>query len=93
MDALGVDIEALKPFMTPIFEEKIRIIREVFNHNARMYSEILTRNPYLPAILERYEQTVGELKHLIEIRDAQTLQKRLQAAGKSFPAMTKDSPA
>ncbi|OPY11965.1 MAG: T-protein [Syntrophus sp. PtaB.Bin001] len=93
MDALGVDIEALKPFMTPIFEEKIRIIREVFNHNARMYSEILTRNPYLPAILERYEQTVGELKHLIEIRDAQTLQKRLQKAGIRFPAMTKDSPA
>lgn len=93
MDALGLDIGALKPFMTPIFEEKLRIIKEVFNHNARMYSEILTRNPYLPAILDQYEQIVGELKRLVEIRDAQSLQKRLQDAGERFPAMTKENPA
>jgi prephenate dehydrogenase len=92
MDALGTDIEALKPFTTPIFEEKIRIIKEVFSHNARMYSEILTRNPYLPAILESYEQTVKELKHLIEIRDARTLQQTLQDAGKRFPEMAKSNP-
>jgi prephenate dehydrogenase len=58
-----------------------------------MYSEILTRNPYLPAILEQYEQTVKELKHLIEIRDAQSLQKRLQDAGERFPVIIKDNPA
>ncbi|SEM15507.1 prephenate dehydrogenase [Syntrophus gentianae] len=89
MTALGTDIEALKPYMTPIFEEKIRIIKEVFSHNARMYSEILTRNPYLPVILESYEQTVKELKNLIDIRDAKTLEKQLQDAGNRFPEMFK----
>ena len=89
MEALGTDLEALKPFMTPIFEEKIRVIREVFLHNARMYSEILTRNPYLPDILEQYEKTMRELKHLIEVRDAPALQKRLQDAGVRFPEIVK----
>jgi len=93
MEALGTDIEALQPFMTPIFEEKIRVIKEVFSHNARMYSEILTRNTYLPAILEQYEQTMRELKHLIETRDAHTLQKRLQDAGARFPDVVRKNPA
>jgi len=92
MNAMGTDIEALKPFTTPIFEEKIRIIKEVFSHNARMYSEILTRNPYLPAILEQYEQTMKKLKYLIEMRDASTLEKWLQDAGNRFPEMVKRDP-
>jgi len=92
MDKLGTDLETLKPFMTPIFEEKIRVIKEVFSHNARMYSEILTRNPYLPDILDQYEQTMRELKHLIETRDANTLQKRLQDAGARFPEVVKKNP-
>ncbi len=92
MEALDTDIQKLKPFTTPIFEEKIRIIKEVFSHNARMYSEILTRNPYLPAILDQYEQTVREIKHLIEIRDACTLQKKLQNAGDRYPEMVKQNP-
>lgn len=93
MNAMGTDIEALKPFMTPIFEEKTRIIKEVFSHNARMYAEILTGNPYLPAILEQYESTMRELKHLIETKNAPTLQKWLQEAGNHFPEMGKRSPA
>jgi len=93
MDALGTDLQGLKPFTTPIFEEKIRIIKEVFSHNARMYSEILTRNPYLPAILDQYEATVGELKELIETRNAPTLRKRLQDAGERFPEWGKKNPA
>ncbi|WP_408999278.1 prephenate dehydrogenase/arogenate dehydrogenase family protein [Syntrophus buswellii] len=93
MNAMETDIETLKPYMTPIFEEKIRIIKEVFSHNARMYSEILTRNPYLPAILDSYEQTMKELKNLIEKRDARTLQKRLETAGSRFPEMVKRNPS
>jgi len=92
MDKLGTDLETLKPFMTPIFEEKIRVIKEVFSHNARMYSEILTRNPYLPDILDQYEQTMKELKHLIETGDAKTLQKSLQDAGARFPEVVKKNP-
>jgi len=93
LNALGTDVEALKPFMTPIFWEKIRIIKEVFSHNARMYSEILTRNPYLPTLLGQYEETVKELKHLIEIQDVDTLQKKLQVAGDRFPESVKKNPS
>ncbi|MFQ5840792.1 MAG: prephenate dehydrogenase/arogenate dehydrogenase family protein [Thermodesulfobacteriota bacterium] len=74
----GVDLAELKRFATPLFNTKLGIIEKVFTNNPRLYAEIVTLNPNIHKILDRYGKTLSHLKSLINRRKTETLTKLIQ---------------
>lgn len=74
----GVDLAELKRFATPMFNTKLGIIEKVFTNNPRLYAEIVTLNPNIHKILDRYGKTLSHLKSLINRRKMETLTKLIQ---------------
>ena len=70
MKAWGVELAALETVATPMFAQKLAIIKELFTHNPGLYAEIITRNPASKRIVELYQQTLGDLASLITEQDA-----------------------
>ncbi len=62
----GISISELMKFATPIFKTKMEILEKVFCQNPRLYAEIITMNPDICKLIEMYEESVAELKNLIE---------------------------
>jgi len=74
----GIDLAELARFATPIFNTKLAIIREIFTNNPRLYAEIITLNPHIQKILELYENTLADIKSLIDKKDTQALTRLLE---------------
>jgi len=62
----GVNMSELMQFTTPVFKAKMEIIEKVFCQNPRLYAEIITMNPDVCRLIKSYEETVAELKNLID---------------------------
>lgn len=69
----GISLATLSIFATPIFEKKIKIIDRIFNHNPRLYAEIMAMNPGVGEIFRLYEESLAELKEKLHHRDADGL--------------------
>ena len=70
MKAWGVELAALETVATPMFAQKLAIIKELFTHNPGLYAEIITRNPASKRIVELYQQTLEDLATLVTEQDA-----------------------
>jgi prephenate dehydrogenase len=70
MKAWGTDLAALETVATPMFSQKLAIIKELFTHNPGLYAEIITRNPASTRIIEIYQQTISDLATVIQKKDA-----------------------
>lgn len=69
----GFGLFDMSGFTTPLFEAKIEIIRKIFNDNPRLYAEIMTMNPDVREIFRLYEESLAELKGVINHGDADGL--------------------
>jgi prephenate dehydrogenase len=69
----------LDRYSTPAYRVKTGLLEKVFDQNPRLYAEIITRNPGLDGILERYERNFARMKELIRNRDSEGLATLLKA--------------
>lgn len=69
----GIDISELKDFATPVFNTKIGILKKIFSNNPGLYAEIITLNPNISNILDIYEESLSELKHLVNAGNSKGL--------------------
>jgi prephenate dehydrogenase len=65
-----VSLSSLKPFSTPAFNAKLKIIEKVFCENPGLYAEIVVRNPEIFPVVEKYTNIVAELARLIRQNNA-----------------------
>jgi prephenate dehydrogenase len=65
----GEDLADVQRFTTPMFNTKLDIIREIFTNNPRLYAEIITMNPHIDKILDRYGRTLADVATLIKAGD------------------------
>lgn len=72
MKEWGVDLEEVEKFTTPIFTQKLAIIKELFTNNPRLYADIITLNPYIDKILDLYGKTLSEVTGALKQGDAKT---------------------
>lgn len=71
----GLDGTALQRFTTPLFNAKMAIVEKVLTGNMRLYTEIITHNPYFEKMLARYERNVATVRECIENSDMDRLTK------------------
>jgi prephenate dehydrogenase len=76
--AWGVDLAALETVATPMFSQKLAIIKELFTHNPGLYAEIITRNPASERIAEMYQQTLSDLSAVIQKKDAKAFTRLME---------------
>jgi prephenate dehydrogenase len=69
----GVDLSELEKYATPIFRQKLAIIKEIFVNDPRLYAEIITMSPHISRILELYGRILSDLEALIKERNAEGL--------------------
>ncbi len=69
------DIEA---FSTPIFRTKRALGAKLFGANADLYAAIITKNPHIIKVIERYEQNLSLIKGLIAERNTRGLAELLK---------------
>jgi len=65
----GADLEDLRPFSTPAFDEKMKLVYKIFYPHPRLSAEIMALNPDIQPILDLYEQTLSAFKIMIQNRD------------------------
>jgi prephenate dehydrogenase len=73
LKAWGIELAALETVATPMFAQKLAIIKELFTQNPGLYAEIITRNPASERIIEIYQRVLGDLATFIVEKDAKTL--------------------
>ncbi|MFA4915143.1 MAG: prephenate dehydrogenase/arogenate dehydrogenase family protein [Syntrophales bacterium] len=66
----GVSLSELNRFATPVFQTKLGIVEKVFTNNPGLYAEIISMNPDIGKIIGWYEETLSELKSMIDQKDA-----------------------
>lgn len=66
----GVSLSELMKFATPVFRAKMEIMERIFCQNPGLYADILTLNPDIRRHIDKYEQSVAQLKNLICQEDA-----------------------
>ncbi|MBW2545446.1 MAG: prephenate dehydrogenase/arogenate dehydrogenase family protein [Deltaproteobacteria bacterium] len=80
----GKGLSELKDFSTPIFDEKINIIKKVFAGNPGLYAEIIAFNPHIHKILDLYSKNLSELKSLIDRTDTKGLTELMENRFRNF---------
>jgi len=65
----GHDYQDLAPVASTTFRRQTDVSREVASENPRLYFEIQALNPASDAVLARLEESVRELRRLIQSRD------------------------
>jgi len=61
----GMTCEKLRFWATPVFEQKLEMIRKVFQDQPDMYAEILVNNPHLEQICNLYRNTFDLLEKTV----------------------------
>ena len=74
----GATLSELKPFSTPAFSAKLKIIEKVFRQNPRLYAEILTMNAEISPFIEIYTNIVAELAGFIHQKNADGMTRLMQ---------------
>jgi prephenate dehydrogenase len=82
----GKEPSELEPFSTPIFRVKRSLSARVFGPSADLYAAILTKNPHVMEVVERYEKNFFLLKKCIADGDTAGLVKLLKS--KNHPNKT-----
>ena len=62
-------VEELRPWSTPVFTQKMEMIRKVFQDQPDMYAEILVNNPHLEKICDLYRQHLFLLEAAVREKD------------------------
>ena len=73
----GKEPSELEAFSTPIFRTKRSLSARVFGPNANLYAAILTKNPHIMEVVERYEKNLFLMKKCIADGDTAGLAKLL----------------
>ncbi|MDO8786321.1 MAG: prephenate dehydrogenase/arogenate dehydrogenase family protein [Syntrophales bacterium] len=74
----GLSLSDLNQFATPVFQAKIKTVEKVFTHNPGLYADIVTMNPNIARILDLYEETLSELRSLIQGREKVVFKETLE---------------
>lgn len=61
----GADLEDLRPYSTPAFDEKMKLVYKVFYPHPQLSAEIIALNPDIRSILDLYEQMLAKVRPLI----------------------------
>ena len=63
----------LRPFSTPAFDEKMKLVKRILRPHVRLSAEIMMLNPDIDHIINLYEQMLSELKMLIRGKNTEGL--------------------
>jgi len=80
----GVSLEKISKYTTPIFQNKIGIIKKVFTESPALYADIIVNNPDTDNILNLYEKSLADIKKLLKSGDPVRLKDDLVQAGKKL---------
>jgi len=61
----GTGLAELRPFSTPAFHDKMKLVKKVLHPHARLSAEIMAFNPDIQRIIDCYEQMLYAMKTLI----------------------------
>ena len=73
LNEAGACLADLRPFGTPAFEEKMKLVKKTIQLNARLSAEMIALNPDIHRIIGLYEQMLAELKILVGNNDAEEM--------------------
>jgi len=76
--AVGEDPEDLERMSTPTFRSKRRLTEKTFGDSARLYAELVARNPSAREMLEAHEDALAQLRGFVEEGDAEGLEALLR---------------
>jgi len=79
----GNEPSELEAFSTPIFRTKRSLSARVFGPSASLYAAILTKNPHIMEVVERYEKNLFLMKKCIADGDTAGLAKLLNNKNQS----------
>jgi prephenate dehydrogenase len=80
----GFTLSELKPFLTPAFNAKLKIIEKVFCQNPGLYADILTMNPQISPFIEKYATIVADLADFIHQKNADGMTNLMQLCRKNL---------
>lgn len=65
----GVSPEDTFPYMSPVYRIEMGLIGRLLAQDARLYGDIMQMNPFVGDVLHAFEDTVRDLRHLVETGD------------------------
>lgn len=66
----NITCETLRFWSTPVFEQKLEMVRKVFQDQPDMYAEILVKNPHLERICDLYRETFDLMEKTVRSKEA-----------------------
>jgi prephenate dehydrogenase len=78
LSRVAAPIVRIAPFTTPLFNEKLNMIKKIFTDNPQLYAEIICHNKMMAGVVPIYEQVFAEIKSVVLKGDAEELTKVLQ---------------
>ena len=83
--ATGIPLEEVSRFATPMFRNKMEMVRKVMKESPDMYADIIAGNPDAERMLTVYRQVVEDIQALVSSGDVSRFKKFVTAAaGKLF---------
>jgi len=87
MGECGIGRQELEHFATPLFRSKLSMVDRILSGNTRMYAGLMTANPHVPALLDRYSALVNELIGLVGRGDGTALAERMDRLNQDRDAL------
>ena len=75
---VAAPIEQIAPYTTPLFIDKISMVKKIFGETPQLYAEIICHNEMMAGIMSIYEQILGKIKPYVLKGDAEGLTQVLQ---------------
>lgn len=76
--------EELRFWSTPVFENKLEMIRKVFQDQPDMYAEILVNNPHLDEICDHYREIFNKLEKIVRQRNSSQIFDMIEKTSKNL---------
>ena len=67
---LSIDIGSTEEFTSPVYQIELSLIGRLLSQDPELYADILTENPYVPAVLAACRESAAALEAIVIKRDA-----------------------
>lgn len=80
----GQPVDELSKFSTPIFREKLDIVKKLFTEGPGLYADIIAGNQETEKILDIYEHVIQEIRKAIKLGGSSGLKYKMERAAKKL---------
>jgi len=84
LSGAAISLEEISKYSTPIFKNKLEIVKKVFTESPELYSDIIVNNPDTDRILKLYENALADIRQLLKSGDPNRLKATLTRVGKNL---------